>query len=94
MLFLRFGGGLEYCRAMGGSARTQRMTRWFENFQKTCIISDMRTSEAVRQVIAAKPDGAVFSAADLRLAGNRAAIDQALKIRTPSQVFEMFKLAA
>ena len=38
----------------------------------------MRTSEAVRQVIAAKPDGAVFSAADLRLAGTRAAIDQAL----------------
>ena len=38
----------------------------------------MRTSEAIRQAIAAKPDGAVFSAADLRLAGTRAAIDQAL----------------
>ena len=38
----------------------------------------MRTSEAIRQAIAAKPGGAVFSAADLRLAGTRAAIDQAL----------------
>jgi len=38
----------------------------------------MRTSETIRQAIAAKPGGAVFSAADLRLAGTRAAIDQAL----------------
>jgi hypothetical protein len=38
----------------------------------------MRTSEAIRQAIAVKPEGAVFSAADLRLAGTRAAIDQTL----------------
>jgi hypothetical protein len=38
----------------------------------------MRTTEAIYQDISAKPDGAVFSAADLRLAGTRAAIDQAL----------------
>jgi hypothetical protein len=64
----------ETCRWL----RTKPMTCFFDKFRKTCIISDMRTSEAIRQAIAAKPDGAVFSAADLRLAGTRAAIDQAL----------------
>ena len=64
--------------ATGRWLRTKRMTGRFEKFRKTCIISDMRTSEAIRQAIAAKPGGAVFSAADLRLAGTRAAIDQAL----------------
>ena len=79
MLFLSLIESSDWpCVAEQGWLRTKRMTGRFEKFRKTCIISDMRTSEAIRQAIAAKPGGAVFSAADLRLAGTRAAIDQAL----------------
>ena len=38
----------------------------------------MRTSEMIRQAIADKPTGAVFSSADFLSMGSRAAVDQAL----------------
>ncbi len=38
----------------------------------------MRTSETIRQAIAAQPQGAVFSSADFLSTGTRAAVDQAL----------------
>ena len=38
----------------------------------------MRTSELIRQAIADRPQGAVFSSADFLSAGTRAAVDQAL----------------
>ena len=38
----------------------------------------MRTSEMIRQAIADRPQGAVFSSADFLSAGTRAAVDQAL----------------
>ena len=38
----------------------------------------MRTSEMIRQAIAERPRGAVFSSADFLSAGTRAAVDQAL----------------
>ncbi len=46
--------------------------------RKTPIISDMSTSETIRQAIANQPQGAVFSCADFLSAGTRTAIDQAL----------------
>ena len=38
----------------------------------------MRTSKMIRQAIAVKPPGAVFSSADFLSVGTRAAVDQAL----------------
>ena len=49
-----------------------------DNERKKQIISDMRTSEIIRQAIADRLQGAVFSSADFLSAGTRAAVDQAL----------------
>jgi hypothetical protein len=48
------------------------------NILKTGIISDMNTSDMIRQAVSAMPQGAVFSSADFLLAGTRAAVDQCL----------------
>ncbi len=45
---------------------------------KTIIISDMGPTEKIRQAIASKPLGAVFSSTDFLSAGSRAAVDQTL----------------
>lgn len=55
---------------------------WFEilgsNVRKVIIISDMSISNEIKQVIASKPPGSVFSCADFLSLGSRAAVDQAL----------------
>ena len=45
---------------------------------ETCLISDMYVPDFIKQAIAIKPIGAVFSSADFLPAGSRAAIDQTL----------------
>ena len=45
---------------------------------ETCLISDMYVPDFIKQAIATKPIGAVFSSADFLPAGSRAAIDQTL----------------
>jgi hypothetical protein len=78
-----------YVRLTAPSARLGHATRgaWIAYFwfgilgsivRKVIIISDMSISNEIKQVIASKPPGSVFSYADFLALGSRAAVDQAL----------------